>query len=115
MRLRFLALGALALAAIPLAETHARACGACFRPPQVVSVVNAHRMVFSVSQSQTILWDQFNYTGNPTDFAWVLPVHAASVKVELAHDEFISALDAWTSPIINQPPQSGGGGFGCGS
>lgn len=115
MRLRFLALGALALAAIPLAETHARACGGCFRPPQVVTVVNAHRMVFSVSQQQTILWDQFTYTGDPSEFAWVLPVHAASVKVQLAHDEFIAALDAYSAPTIVGPPQSGGGGFGCGS
>ncbi len=115
MNLRFLALGAVALAAIPMAETHARACGGCFRPSQVVSVVNAHRMVFSVSQQQSILWDQFEYTGNPQDFAWVLPVHAASAKVELAHDEFIAALDAYSSPIIQGPTQSNGGGFGCGA
>jgi MYXO-CTERM domain-containing protein len=104
-----------ALATVPLTEQPARACGGCFRPQQVVSAVNAHRMVFSVSPTQSILWDQFSYSGDPQDFAWVLPVHAANVKVELAHDEFISALDAWTSPIIRGPQNSGGGGFGCGA
>ena len=104
-----------ALMVVPLSERPARACGGCFRPQQVVSAVNAHRMVFSVSPAQTILWDQFSYSGDPQDFAWVLPVHAAGVKVELAHDEFIAALDAWTSPVIVGPQNSSGGGFGCGS
>jgi MYXO-CTERM domain-containing protein len=116
MLTKLLTVGALAaLAVLPLTEQPARACGGCFRPQQVVSAVNAHRMVFSVSPTQTILWDQFSYSGDPQDFAWVLPVHAASVKVELAHDEFISALDAWTSPVIRGPQNSGGGGFGCAS
>ena len=72
MLTRILSWGALAaLAFVPLSEQPARACGGCFRPQQVVSAVNAHRMVFSVSQAQTILWDQFTYSGNPQDFAWV--------------------------------------------
>ena len=96
------------------AERPAHACGGCFAPTQTVTDVTDHRMVFSVSATRTILWDQFRYSGNPSEFAWVLPVHAAGVKVELAHDEFISALDAWTAPVIVGPTQ-GGGGFGCGS
>ena len=36
-------------------------------------------MVFSISKTQTTLWDQFHYTGNPSEFAWVLPVYAAGV------------------------------------
>lgn len=116
MLTKFLSWSALAaLMVVPLSEQPARACGGCFRPQQVVSAVNAHRMVFSVSPAQTILWDQFSYSGDPQDFAWVLPVHAAGVKVELAHDEFIAALDAWTSPVIVGPQNSSGGGFGCGS
>jgi len=107
--------GAIALAAIPLSETYARACGGCFLPPTEVTVVSGHRMVFSISQSRTILWDQFSYSGDPSEFAWVLPVHAASVKLELAHDEFISALDSYTTPTIIGPPNNGGGSFGCGA
>jgi len=112
--LPFCLLAALA-GVVCVSEEPARACGGCFRPQQVVSAVNAHRMVFSVSPTQTVLWDQFTYSGDPQDFAWVLPVHAADVKVELAHDEFISALDAWTAPVIVGPQPSSGGGFGCGS
>ncbi|HEY1960184.1 MAG TPA: DUF2330 domain-containing protein [Polyangiaceae bacterium] len=108
-------LGALgALAVVPFTEQPARACGGCFRPQQVVSAVNAHRMVFSVSQAQTILWDQFTYSGDPQDFAWVLPVHADGVKVELAHDEFIASIDAYTSPVIIGPQNSSSGSFACG-
>ncbi len=110
--LRLFSWGALAaLAMVPISlERDARACGGCFRPTQVVTAVNAHRMVFSVSPEQTVLWDQFTYSGNPQDFAWVLPVHAAGVQVQLAHDEFIAALDAWTAPVIRGPQATGGGG-----
>ncbi|HEY2370535.1 MAG TPA: DUF2330 domain-containing protein, partial [Polyangiaceae bacterium] len=110
--MRFLLAGALALAIVPLSETYARACGGCFVRPTEVTVVSGHRMVFSISQSRSILWDQFNYSGNPSEFAWVLPIHAASVKVELAHDEFISALDAYSTPTITGPSQNNGAG-GC--
>src|SRR5450432_3852576 len=107
---------AASLAVLGLSDRAAHACGGCFRPTQTVSVVDAHRMVFSVSKEQTILWDQFTYSGNPSEFAWVLPVHAAGIQVDLAHDEFISAIDAYTSPVITGPaPQSSGGGFGCGA
>jgi MYXO-CTERM domain-containing protein len=112
--LRPFILGALVVGIVTTSPP-AHACGGCFAPKQTVTVVNAHRMVLSVSQAQTVLWDQFNYSGNPSDFAWVLPVHAASTQVELAHDEFISALDAWTAPVISGPVQSGGGGCGSNS
>ena len=112
----WLMVGAVALGVVST-DVPANACGACFRrPTETATVVNAHRMVLSVSPQQTILWDQFSYSGNPSEFAWVLPVHAAGVKVELAHDEFISAIDAWTTPVITGPQQGGGGGGGgCGS
>jgi hypothetical protein len=116
MSFRFLMAGALALAAIPLSESYAHACGGCFIRPTEVTVVSGHRMVFSISQSRSILWDQFSYSGDPSEFAWVLPVHAASVKLELAHDEFIAALDAYSTPTIVGPsPNNGGGGIGCGA
>jgi hypothetical protein len=70
-------------------------------------------MAFSVSQQQTVLWDQIQYSGSPSDFAWVLPVHAGA-KVELSHDEFFAALDAMTDPVITGPtPNCGNGGAGC--
>jgi hypothetical protein len=73
-------------------------------------------MAFSISQTQSVLWDQIEYSGSPSDFAWVLPVHAGA-KIELSHDEFFAALDAMTTPTITGPQPScggGGGGVGCG-
>ena len=116
------------------------ACGGCFHPPptdpmmqnMVASVVTDHRMAFSISKTQTVLWDQVQYQGNPTEFAWVLPVHAGA-KLELSHDAWLAALDAGTRSIIKSPAYTcpppppnatgyasgggsyyGGGGGGCG-
>jgi hypothetical protein len=97
----------------------ARACGGCFAPPapKQTTVVTGHRMAFSISPQQTVLWDQIEYSGSPQDFAWVLPVHGGA-KVELSHDEFFAALDALTNPTITGPQPNcgggGGGGFACG-
>ena len=106
----------------------ANACGGCFHPPPgplevESSVVTDHRMAFSLSPTQTVLWDQIRYTGSPTDFAWVLPVHAGA-RIELSHDEWIAALDASTQTVVTgpvrscggaPPPENTGGGFGCGA
>ena len=92
----------------------AEACGGCFSPPNPppdqVSLVTDHRMAFSISPQQTILWDQIRYSGDPHEFAWVLPVHAGA-KIELANDEFFTALDASTAPVIYPPPNSNS--IGC--
>ncbi len=107
----------------------AEACGGCFheppRPNEVESVVTDHRMVFSISQTQTVLWDQVRYAGDPTQFAWVLPVQPGA-QIELSHDAFIAALDASTQPVVQGPTQKycgngfgydsrSSGGVGCGS
>jgi hypothetical protein len=102
----------------------ADACGGCFhgppQPTEVESVVTAHRMVFAVSTSQTVLWDQIEYSGNPAEFAWVLPVHPGA-RVELSHDSWLASLDAATQPTVigpspNCPGVVGGntGSSGCG-
>jgi len=121
MRLR-LTLGALALAGTLYDARPARACGGCFHEPtpptESGTVVTDHRMAFSVSPTQTVLWDQIRYQGDPASFAWVLPV-GEGAYVELARDEWLAALDAVTAPTIVAPPvncpPTGGGGFGCGS
>ena len=114
----------------------AEACGGCFHPPPSTvittgtettsSVVTDHRMVFKVSQNETILWDQVRYTGAPEEFAWVLPVREGA-KVELSRDEFIASLDAMTKTTVKGPTRVcrdpnatstqgfGGGGFNEGS
>jgi len=105
MRRSGLLLGASLAAAIGIAAVPATswACGGCFGPSQTVQVVTNHRMVMSIRPSETILWDQIRYTGDPGDFSWVLPV-AGDVRIELATNEFFDILDLATSPRIQAPP-----------
>jgi MYXO-CTERM domain-containing protein len=120
---------ALAFNFVILPARDARACGGCFHPEtptnETPSVVVDHRMAFSISKTQTILWDQVRYAGNPAEFAWVLPVRPGT-EVEVGRDEFLNVLDTATAPIVAPPvvqcyypPSSrgggGGGGFGCGT
>jgi len=106
----------------------ARACGGCFHPPPGPdevdgTVVTDHRMVLSLSTTQTVLWDQIQYSGSPADFAWVLPVKPGAV-IELSQDSWIASLDASTQTVIQGPSSSceaapteydGNGGGGCGA
>ena len=119
---------ALPIAGLLFEDHDALACGACFHSPpptQVIdtSLVTDHRMAFSISQTQTVLWDQIQYSGSPTDFAWVLPIRAGA-RVELSSDAWLAALDASTRTVITGPTPSCGGaaptqyegsGGGCGS
>jgi hypothetical protein len=130
MNLRFgpLALaGAAALTSALLASSDARACGGCFHPENQpeTTLVTAHRMALSISQAQTVLWDQVQYAGSPAEFAWVLPVKPGA-RIELANNAWFEALDAATStrvvaPQLNcvQPAfedfEGGSNGCGCGS
>lgn len=131
---RFLTLvGASLLAASGLVTSDAHACGGCFHqenpPGPEISVVTGHRMAFAISPTQTVLWDQVEYTGSPQEFAWVLPVKPGA-RLELASDSWFEVLDAATStrvmaPTLNCAPpnftdfqpggfeDSGGGSFGC--
>ncbi|MCC6554091.1 MAG: DUF2330 domain-containing protein [Polyangiaceae bacterium] len=118
MRLRLIT--ALALAPIVSAASlapirEASACGGCFPSQTETTVVNGHRMALSVSPVQTVLWDQIQYAGDPTEFAWVLPVKAGAV-IQIASDAWFETLDAATSVRITNPFVScGGGGLGCGA
>ena len=86
---------ACAAAFVLLRPSDADACGACFHPVgEVSSVVTDHRMVFKISTTETILWDQIRYAGSPKEFAWVLPVHEGA-RVQLSTDDFIAALQAF--------------------
>jgi len=108
------------LTAIPFAAPRiASACGGCFAPTGTPNIVTAHRMAVSLSASETTLWDQIQYAGQPEDFVWVLPV-SAGVEVELADNAFFEALAQntrinMTAPLPPTPCFCGDGGFGCGS
>jgi hypothetical protein len=100
-----LSLGLLAFGLITLDAPDARACGGCFIGPSESTVVTDHRMAFAVSKTQTVLWDQIRYNGDPASFAWVLPVRG-DAKVELSSDDWFAALDASTQPVIQSPSPS---------
>jgi hypothetical protein len=83
----------------------ARACGGCFIRPtsQNGTVVTDHRMIFSVSTTQTTLYDQIRYSGNPSDFAWVLPIKS-QVTLGVSSDLLFQTLDNLTAVDILAPP-----------
>jgi hypothetical protein len=99
--------GAVAAALVTFAPSDAEACGGCF-PPQPPpgesqSVVTDHRMVLSVSQGQTTLYDQIRYSGEPASFAWVLPI-SGTVTVGLSADTVFQALETQTQTTVQSPP-----------
>lgn len=59
-------------------------------------------MALAISSQQTVLWDQIRYSGDPREFAWVLPVRDGAT-VELSRDDWFSALDASTQPVVYGP------------
>jgi MYXO-CTERM domain-containing protein len=101
-------------------ERPASACGGCFQPPsQTASDITDELMLLTVSPTQTTLYDQIKYAGNPASFAWVLPIHG-TVNVGLSADVMFAAVDAITATTIQSPPLNcptpagcqGGRGFG---
>jgi hypothetical protein len=60
-------------------------------------------MIFRVTPQATTLYDQIEYQGDPSDFAWVLPIQGP-VQVGLSSDALFSALDQATQTTILAPP-----------
>jgi hypothetical protein len=82
----------------------AQACGACIHAPQDESTqVTGHRMIFATSKTQTTLYDQIEYSGNPESFSWVLPIHG-QVDVGLSADAMFAFLGSLTSVQVQPPP-----------
>ncbi len=90
-------------------EREASACGGCFSPPpsptENPTVVTDHRMILSISQDQSTLYDQIRYSGNPSAFAWVLPI-SGTVDVGLSANIVFQTLDGATTTSIVAPPQN---------
>lgn len=100
--LSILALGSAAAFFAPDAE----ACGGCLVPPgEQNSVVTDHRMVLSVSKTQTTLYDQIQYSGKPSEFAWVLPI-SGTVDIGLSADSLFNALHALSAVTVLEPPRN---------
>jgi hypothetical protein len=85
------------------AERDAKACGGCFAPPGPSTQVTAHRMAFAVTAKRTVLWDQIQYVGAPTDFGWVLPIRG-KVDVGVSSDQLFDRLESITQPRVSPPP-----------
>ncbi len=91
-------------AGVAVVPSDAQACGGCFAPPDAVQVVTDHRMVLSLSPTQTTLWDQFQYSGRPEDFSWILPIrYTESTRVQLASDDFLTLLFNLMAPVLTRP------------
>jgi hypothetical protein len=98
-----------AIGALVAGERDAKACGGCFHPPEPPgedpSMVTAHRMILSVSSKQTTLYDQIKYSGNPKDFAWVLPISGVAT-VGLSADIVFETLGSMTQTQVSPPPMN---------
>lgn len=90
-------------------EGSAHACGACFASSSESTIVNDHRMALSISKEHTILWDSISYSGNPQEFAYVLPARPGT-RLEPSKEAWFASLDASTRPIIMSAQSAGGGG-----
>jgi hypothetical protein len=100
-----------------LSAGDAEACGGCFVPPGTGTVVTGHRMALAISPAQTVLWDQIQYSGDPAEFAWVLPVKPGAF-IEAATDAWFETLEAATATGVIQPQVSCHDAFdfgGCGA
>lgn len=95
------AVSASVAAALPARDAHA--CGGCFVPSQARSTqVSSHRMVMSIGKTSTTLWDQIEYVGDPSEFAWVLPIHG-QVQVGVSSDLLFTTLENATSVVVHSP------------
>jgi MYXO-CTERM domain-containing protein len=104
-RLRLARCGlAAGLAALALGSAHdAAACGGCFVGEMENTQVTGHKMIFSISTTETTLWDQISYSGDPASFSWVLPIKGM-VTVGLSSDALFEELEAVTSVTVSPPP-----------
>jgi hypothetical protein len=59
-------------------------------------------MLLSVSSQQSTLYDQIRYSGSPSSFAWVLPIHG-TVDVGLSADVLFDSIDVLTETQITAP------------
>lgn len=90
-------------AAALFAAGDAHACGGCAVPTTENTQVTGHRMIFSTSKTQTTLYDQIEYTGEPTSFAWFLPIKG-KVDVGLSADGLFAFLGSFSSVQVLPPP-----------
>lgn len=101
---------ALSIVSLGVMEAHdAAACGGCFiSQTEQGTQVTGHRMLLSLSQSGTTLWDQIKYAGNPKDFGWILPINGGSgfnldTDFDVSSDALFSTLEQLTDVTVTSP------------
>ena len=63
------------------------------------------RIILSISPQQTTLWDEIDFTGSPSSFAWVLPIQGTAT-IGLSADILFASLDSLTATEVLQPALS---------
>jgi len=83
------------------------ACGGFFTSGTPVDQ-NIERIIFAVNPGSITLYEQINYSGAPSNFAWVLPVPAVP-KLATTPVDLFRNLDIATVPLFSQssPPPCG--------
>jgi hypothetical protein len=83
----------------------ASACGGCFAPANETesTQITGEKMLLSLSQQQTTLYDEITYSGSPSSFAWVLPIKGLAT-VGLSSDALFQNLGIDTQVTISSPP-----------
>lgn len=89
-------------AAMTVQTPDVHACGGCFIAQSESTLVTGHKMILSISQQQTTLYDQIVYDGEPSSFAWILPVKGVAT-IGLSSDALFQALDDQTTISISSP------------
>jgi len=102
-----LLLTAFGLGVLSIAATTrpAHACGGCFQPPaetQSGDVITDEKMIFVITPQATTLFDEIEYSGNPSQFGWVLPIKGP-VTVGLSSDALFQSLENATATTIVAP------------
>ena len=94
-----------------LLPSDAQACGGVFvaqpqtESPASRSIVRDHRMAIAIGRTKTVIWDEVRLEGDPRDFVWITPVKPGT-EIEIADDEWLSALDVSTQPVVYAPRYS---------
>ena len=107
MKLRFACSTILATCYIFLMPLAALACGGFFTPGTPLDQ-NIERIIFAAAPGSMTVYEQINYSGSASDFAWVLPVPSMP-KLDTAPVSVFRGLDQQTVPrfIGPEPPQCG--------
>ncbi len=88
----------IALFCLLLAPLPAFACGGLFTAQGAVDQ-SIERMIFAVDPGKVTLYEEINYSGNASNFAWVLPVMSVPT-IETAPMSLFSNLDRATAPTF---------------